>query len=219
MAMKQASLMVGAALGILIALAVPATAAAPRPYVGLGGYWIDKHEKYGWAYFAQRPGPPEGDGPHGAQRPCIAVSALIREGRSLQVSESEFCYGTPQYLVANSEPLIVTKTIYSNEKGSATAFGVAASHAARYLKLTLGHGYRTVRLHELNPVQARNTGLRPFRHAGFLMRGQWCIKQVVVLNEGGKVLWDSGSEECPPGESAGREVLASIKAPVDQTLH
>lgn len=191
-------------LGTLLALSTAATAATPRPYVPLGGYWIDKHEKYGWAYFAQRPGPPEGTGPHGAQRPCISVSALTREGQSLRVGESELCYGAPHYLTAKSEPLIVTKRIYSNNSGSVTAFGVAASHAARYLKLTLDHGHRTIRLHRLNQIQARKTGLRSFRHAGFLMRGQWCIEQIVVLNGTKRVLWDSGAEACTPEEAAGR---------------
>ncbi len=194
--MLRRGLIWAVALAAVMALAAAAVASAPRPYVWLGGYWIDKHEKYGWNYFAQRPGPPEGNGPHGSQRPCIAVSALTREGRFLQVSESEICYGTPGYLMAKSEPLIVSKTVFANDSGSATAFGVAASHAARYLKLTLDDGYRTVRLHELNPLQAQKTGLRPFRHAGFLMRGYWCIEQIVVLNEAKKVLWDSGSEEC-----------------------
>ena len=195
--LRHGKLLAAVAMGVVVALSAAASAAAPRPYVLLGGYWIDKHEKYGWAYYAQRPGPPEGAGPHGGQRPCIAVSALTREGRYLRVSESEFCYGIPGFLKAESEPLIVTKTIFANDSGSATAFGVAASHAARYLKLTLGDGHRTVRLHELNPLQARKTGLRPFRHAGFLMRGSWCIEQILVLNRAKNVLWDSGSEECP----------------------
>jgi hypothetical protein len=81
---------------------------------------------------------------------------------------------------------------------------VAASHAARYLELTLDQGYRTIRLRKLNPFQAHKIGLRPFRHAGFLIRGQWCIEQVVVLNEARKVLWDSGSETCASEESAER---------------
>lgn len=189
------------ALAGFMALSTAAVASAPRPYVRLGGYWIDKHEKYGWDYFGVAPGGREGKGPHGAQRPCIAVSALIREGKSLRVSESEVCYGTPHYMTANSEPLIVTKTVFATDEGAATAFGVAASHAARYLKLTLGDGFRTVRLHELNPLQAQKTHLRPFRHAGFLMRGNWCIEQILVLNKGRNVLWDSGSEECPPEDA------------------
>jgi hypothetical protein len=126
------------------------------------------------------------------------VVALFREGRSLGVRDSEFCYGTPHFLSARSEPLIVSNSVFSNDKGSATAFGVAASHAARYLKLTLDDGYRTIRLRELNPLQARKTGLRPFRHVGFLMRGQWCIEQIVVLNQEKEVLWDSGAEACAP---------------------
>ncbi len=203
--MQQGRLMAVAILGVFIALTDVATAAAPRPYVWLGGYWIDKHEKYGWDYFARKSGPSENRDSHGAQRPCISVSALTREGRSLRVSESEFCYGIPQFLTAKSEPLIVTKTIYSNDSGSATAFGVAASHAARYLKLALDDGYRTIRLRELNPLQAQKTGLRPFRHAGFLMRGEWCIVQIVVLNRAKKVLWDSGLEGCQPEGTVGRQ--------------
>ena len=191
--------------GVIMGLAAPAAiAGAQRPYVWLGGYWIDKHEKYGWSYYAHRPGPPEGSGPHGSQRPCIAVSALTREGRSLRVSESEFCYGTPGFLDARSEPLIVSKTIFANDQGAATAFGVAASDAARYLKLTLDDGYRTVPLHELNSVQARKARLKPFRHAGFLMRGNWCIERIVVLNRTQNVLWDSGSGDCTPDERVGR---------------
>jgi hypothetical protein len=197
--MRRGGFLTAAAiLEMLIALSAAATAAAPRPYVWLGGYWIDEHQKYGWSYFAQRPGPPEGTGPHGAQRPCIAVVALTREGHSLGVRDSEFCYGTPHFLSARSEPLIVSNSVFSNDKGSATAFGVAASHAARYLKLTLDDGSRTIRLRELNPLQARKTGLRPFRHAGFLMRGQWCIEQIVVLNQEKEVLWDSDAEACAP---------------------
>ncbi len=191
-------------LGIVLTLSAAATAAAPRPYVVLGGYWIDKHEKYGWAYFAERPGPPEGSGPHGSQRPCISVSAYTREGRSLRASENELCYGTPQFLTAKGEPLIVAKTVLASRRGSTTAFGVAASHAARYLRLTLADGHRTIRLHKLNPIQAQKTRLRPFRHAGFLMRGQWCIEQIVVLNGAEEVLWDSGSEACDIEKPAAR---------------
>lgn len=203
--MRRGRLLAAAVLGILLALSAAATATAPRPYVWLGGYWIDAHQKYGWGYFAQRPGPPEGTGPRGGQRPCISVAAATREGSSLRVSESEFCYGIPHFLSAKAEPLIVGKSVFATDKGSATAFGVAASHAARYLKLTLDHGYRTIRLHELNPIQARKTRLRPFRHAGFLMRGDWCIEQVVVLNGAKEVLWDNGSEPCEPeDEAAGR---------------
>lgn len=198
--MRRGVITVAVSLGILIALYSAATAAAPRPYVSLGGYWIDEHDKYGWAYFAQRPGSPEGDGPHGGQRPCIAVSAFIREGRSLRVSESELCYGLPQYLSAKSEPLIVTKGIFADERGSATAVGVAAASAARYLKITLADGTRVVRLQRLNKVQAQKVRLRPFRHAGFLLRGDWCIEQLVILNESRNILWDSGSEECRSGE-------------------
>lgn len=202
--MRRSRLAAIVILGVFIALTAVATAAAPRPYVWLGGYWIDKHEKYGWNYFARKSGPSEDRDSHGAQRPCISVSALTREGGSLRVSESEFCYGTPQFLSAKSEPLIVAKTIYSNDSGAATAFGVAASHAARYLKLALADGYRTIPLHELNPLQAQKSGLRPFSHAGFLMRGDWCIVQVVVLNREKKVLWNSDPEACPSEGSAGR---------------
>lgn len=203
--MPRGRLLAMVILGILLALSTAATAAhRPYPSVWLGGYWIDANQKYGWAYFAQRPGPPEGSGPHGGQRPCISVLGATREGSSLRVSENEFCYGTPHFLSARAEPLIVGKTVFSTDKGSATAFGVAASHAARYLKLTLDDGYRTVRLHELNPVQARKARLRPFRHAGFLMRGDWCIEQIVVLNGAKQILWDSGSEPCEPEEAAGR---------------
>lgn len=202
--MRRGMSLTGAILGILFALSAAAAADAPRPYVWLGGYWIDDHQKYGWAYYAQRPGPPEGEGTHGGQRPCISVSALTREGRSLRVSESELCYGTPHFLSAKSEPLIVAKTVFSNDKGSATAFGVAASHAARYLKLTLDRGFRTIHLRELNEYQARKTRLRPFRHAGFIVRGEWCIEQIVVLNAAKETLWDSGSEPCIPEEPAAR---------------
>ena len=191
-------------LGIALVLAAAATAAAPRPYVVLGGYWIDKQEKHGWAYFAERPGPPAGKGPHGSQRPCIAVAAYTREGRSLWASESELCYGAPQFLTAKGEPLIVAKSILSSGQGSTTAFGVAAPHAARFLRLTLADGYRAIRLHELNPIQARKTRLRPFRHAGFLMRGRWCIQQIVVLNAAREPLWDSGSQACDVEEPASR---------------
>jgi hypothetical protein len=202
--MRRGGLLAAGILGILLVMSISATAAAPRSYVWLGGYWIDEHQKYGWSYFVQRPGPPEGTGSHGGQRPCISVAAVTREGSSLRVNDNEFCYGIPHFLSAESEPLIVNNTVFSNDKGSATAFGVAASHAARYLKLTLDHGYRTIRLHELNPAQARKTRLRPFRHAGFLMRGHWCIEQFVVLNGAKKVLWDSGSEPCGLEEAAGR---------------
>lgn len=83
---------------------------------------------YGWALFAERPGPPEGSGPHGAQRPCLTVAAyhIYREARELSVRESGFCYGRPHYLTAKAEPLIVANRIFDNEQGSATAFGVAA---------------------------------------------------------------------------------------------
>jgi hypothetical protein len=110
----------------------------------------------------------------------------------------------PHFLTAKSEPLIVAKTIDSDDSGSVTAYGVAAAHAARYLKLTLEDGQRTIRLRELNPIQAQKTGLRPFRHAGFLMRGQWCIEQIAVLNEAEEVLWASDSEACDSVEVARR---------------
>jgi hypothetical protein len=201
LSMRRSKLLALATLGVFVSLSALASGGAPRPYVWLGGYWIDKHDKYGWAYFAQKPGPSESSGPHGGQRPCIAVSALTREGRSLRVSESELCYGRPQFLTAKSEPLIVSKTVFADDRGAATAFGVAASHSARYLKLSLGSRSRTIRLHELNPVQAKKTGLRPFRHAGFVLRGQWCIEQVTLLNGARNVLWDSGSGECPPANA------------------
>lgn len=182
----------------VVALASAANAVAERtyPYVSLGGYWIDKHEKYGWGYTAQRPGPPDGSGPYGSRRPCIGVSAYIREGRSLRVSESELCYARPEYLAASSEPLVVAKTIFSNDEGSATAVGVAAPHAARYLRLRLDDGYRTIPLHRLSPPQARKSHLKPFRHAGFLLRGEWCIEAIEILSESKKILWDSGSADC-----------------------
>jgi len=202
--MRIRGIAAAAIVGAVVALASAATAAAPHPYVWLGGHWIDK--KHGWSYFAQKPPPPEGAGPHGSQRPCIAVSSLIREGRSLRVSETELCYGAPQYLSAKSEPLIVTKTIFANDDGAATAVGVAASHAARYLKLVLKDRTLTIRLHELNRIQARKIGVKPFRHAGFVLRGEWCIAQVLVLNTAKAVLWDSGSGECP-AESANRRAM------------
>jgi hypothetical protein len=202
-------------LSILVAFASASAFASsgPRPYVRLGGYWIDKHHKHAWAFFALRPGPPEGVGPHGAQRPCLAVAAATREYTNLRVTESEFCYGIPGYLGARKEPLIVTNTVFANDSGSATAFGVAASPDARKLKLTLGRGYRTVQLHELNRFQARKSRLRPFRYAGFLMRGRWCIKQYEVLDESSEVLWTSGLESCTESERATRPGLVAQTRP------
>lgn len=185
----------------LLVCGVATAHAARTPYVFLGGYWIDQHHKYGWSFFTRRPAPPEGSGPHGAQRPCISVAAIRREFREFAVHESEFCYGTPGFLTAKAEPLIVANTVFSIDKGSATAFGVAASPAARRLRLTLEHGRRTIRLHKLNDFQARKARLRPFRYAGFLMRGDWCIERFELLNEAGNSLWDTGSEPCTEEEA------------------
>jgi len=187
--------------GVLFGASLPAKAEAP-PYVWLGGYWIDEHEKYAWSYFAQRPGPPEGRGPHGAQRPCIAVSAIRRESRStLRSSENELCYGSPHFLTAESEPLLVSNTVFATSEGSATAFGVAAAPAARKLRIVFRGGrHRTIALKELNKDQAERIRLRPFRHAGFLLRGDWCIELIVVLNESGHSLWEERSPE-PCGTS------------------
>lgn len=188
---------------MLACVATASTAAAP--YVSLGGGWLDKHHRYGWEVGAERE--PKGTGPHAAQRPCISVASFRREGNQASVGASWFCYGKPGYLTAKAEPLIVTNPVFSNEKGSATAFGVAAAPAARKLQLTLANGRRTIRLHELNEIQARKVRLRPFRYAGFVLRGEWCIERVTILNESGNVLWDEGTSPCPPEEEARSRLL------------
>jgi len=201
--MRRGSFLAAAAIvGALLMLVAPVAADSPRPYVALGGYWIDKNQKYGWAYFAERPGPPEGSGPRGAQRPCITVNSYIREGNSFRLRGSQLCYGMPHFLTAKGEPLIVGNVVFSTEEGSATAFGVAAAPAARYLRIVFDDGRRTIRLRELNRAQARKIRLRPFRHAGFVIRGEYCIEQILVLNKEENTLWDSGSSECPPDEAA-----------------
>jgi hypothetical protein len=191
-------------VGFLLVPSTGVAAGAPRPYVVLGGYWIDENQKYGWAYFAERPGPPEGTGLHGAQRPCIAVNAYIWESGLLRLNGNELCYGSPHFLTATNEPLIVANEVFATAKGTATAFGVAAAPAARSLRIIFDSGGRTLRLRRLNPAQARKTRLRPFRHAGFVIRGAYCIKQILVLNKEKKVLWDSGSSDCAPEETAAR---------------
>ena len=191
------------AIVILIAsLAASALAMAgtSRPYVRLAGSWLDQQQKYGWEVFAHRPGPPEGSGPHGAKRPCITVGVLERKSGDTRVQENALCYGMPQFLSATSEPLIVSQTIFDNATDSATAFGVAAPHAARQLVLTVPGGSRTVRLRELGPAKAKFSRLRKFRHAGFVLRGDPCIERVVALNESGEVLSDSGPQPCPAAQ-------------------
>lgn len=168
------------------------------PSVYLAGSWIDQNHRYAWSVFARRPEPPEGSRPHGAQRPCISVGGLRYEFGDFFVHSSELCYGTPGFLTAEAEPLIVATTVFSSEKGAATAFGVAAAPAARKLRLTLGQGQRIIRFHELNSIQARKARLRPFRYAGFVMRGEWCIENYEVLNKAGVLLWESGSDLCAP---------------------
>jgi hypothetical protein len=181
---------------VSLAASAVAMAGASRPYVRLAGSWLD-HQRYEWAVFAHRPGPPEGSGPHGAQRPCITVGVRERIGKDSRVSENLLCYGLPQFLSATSEPLIVSETIFADDTGSATAFGVAAPHAARRLMLTVPGGSRTVRLRPLSRDKARLARLRPFRYAGFVLRGSPCIERVLVLNREGEALSDNGLEPCP----------------------
>lgn len=186
-------------LGWLCLIGGAAAAEESRPYVTLGGGWIDQHHKYGWAFFARRPAPPEGNGPHGAQRPCIAVSAVRRVPVGIRVRERELCYGFPGYLTATAEPLIVGTVVFDSDKGSATAFALAASAAARQMVLVLPSGARAYRLHRLNQAQAHKARLKPFRYVGFVMRGDWCIQQILLRNQRGDTLWDSGEKACSSG--------------------
>lgn len=193
--MRRGNLLSSVIVFVLLTCPV-ASARSGGHSVFLAGSWIDSHHRYGWSVSARRPAPPEGSGPHGAQRPCILVSSIRTEFGGFSVGGAELCYGVPGFLSAKAEPLVVAINVFSSQKGSATAFGVAAPPAARLLRLTLSHGYRTLRLHALNDVQARKARLRPFRYAGFVMRGEWCIERYEVLNEVGNTLWDSGLDSC-----------------------
>jgi hypothetical protein len=187
-----------AAMLVLVAVApsAMATSDTPRASIRLGGSWVDPDERYGWSLFTKRPGPPEGTGPHGDQRPCLSLAAYERAGRELQIRESTLCYGIPHYLHATSEPLLISNPVLLNKDQPVTALGIAAASAAKTLKITLSGNVRTVKLRRLNRTQARRTGLRPFSYKGFVVRGNLCLEQITLLNKAGRTLWDSGSEAC-----------------------
>lgn len=158
-----------------------------------------------WSIGAERPAPPEGAGPHGGQRPCLYMAKGVQDGGQFLFTSFRLCYGTPGFLMARAEPLIVAGLITESGPNPIGAVGVAAAQAAQRIEITNVDGARrTIGLHTLNKVQARKVRLMRFSYAAFVLRGRWCVDRLRTLNARGATLWDSGSGICSAARQSGR---------------
>lgn len=167
----------------------------PHPYVSLGrGHF----GKYAWAVRAKRPEGREGAGPHGAQRPFLAVG--VEEPASADPIEQGMVFGGhspfPGYLTARGEPLVVTNLGFHGASVRMTAVALAFAPAARRIRFTFPDGsHETTRLRALNPRQARKTQLERFRYTAFAVPGGWCYEELASFNARGAKLWSAGEDE------------------------
>jgi len=181
----------------LLALLTPtAASAAPRQgqWLGLAAGHVGD---YRWIVEAKRPDGPAGAGRQGARRPCLLVGTTWQTSPfSFLRSRNRQCVGAAG-LSATDPPLVANGMQPSTgSRAELTVVGMIFPTAARRIRVTLGDGARrTIHLDRLSPLQARTAGLQPFRYAAFATHGEWCAERLVSENAGGRVLWDSGTDE------------------------
>lgn len=155
--------------------------------------------KVRWHVVAEHPAGRDGAGPLGARRPCLLLQVAEMFGRFLDLRSQELCYGSPGYLEARSEPLIVSEVLGRDSNGVIqTLFAVALPSAATTLHLKLGSAGSARKLHGalITPTQASMSGLRRFRLATFLLPETGCIRQMSMTNGTGSTLWESAEASC-----------------------
>jgi hypothetical protein len=184
-----------------------------HPFVSLGGGHFGN---YKWAVKARRPQGKAGAGFLGSQRPYLAVG--VEEPPSADPFEEGMVFGGhspfPRHLIANGPPLIITNLGFHGASVRMTAIAMAFSPAASRIKLTLcDYSQKTIRLRELNPIQAQKARLERFRYTAFAVRGNWCFRALASFNAQGKSLWTVEGSDAPGDTSSRSTVLAGAHVP------
>jgi hypothetical protein len=142
----------------------------------------------------------------------VFVATGRQEGGGYTVGEFGVCYGEPEFLTATGEPLLVARPILQRGGSSAVAVGFAAAPAAKKVELRNSDGTRRIiDLRRLNRFQARKTRMERFSYAAFVLRGRWCIDQLITLNSEGKPLWESAAQRCSAEDQARGNPAAALR--------
>jgi hypothetical protein len=201
--MRRALHRFGLAAVVLAALAlVPPVTASPADnrWVGLDSGRVGD---FLWSVKAKRPDGPAGEGPRGAQHPCLMVGTTLELDPLTHLrSKYRMCLGAAERLQGVDPPLIASG-VQKVGAGSvrATAVGMIFAPGVRSVHVTYSNGASAkIPLHQLTPDQARDAHLQRFRYTAFAVRGLWCAERLVSLDASGRPLWDSGADdyECDP---------------------
>jgi hypothetical protein len=160
-------------------------AAAPASWMGLDSGRVGN---YLWSVKTK---------PSATSSPCLLVGTTWELGPfNYRRSRYRACAGADDHLAATEPPVIATSV--QPATGSSidmTAVGMLFPRAARKVRITFQSGRRaTIPLHRIHPSSAQASKLARFQYAAFAVHGLWCAAQIVSVDSGGKVLWDSGMD-------------------------
>lgn len=203
---------------LLAVLVAPVAAAAPKP-----NSWIElgngSDGNFLWSIKAKLREGSTGEGPLGAQRPCLLVAASWQTGQ-LEYHRSKYRQCAPASPLPRSGPPLVAAAMQpsTDTPSQMSAIGMIFAPAADRVRVTFAGGaVEILELHRLSPGQALAAGLRHLRYAAFAIHGTWCAERLVSLDRQRRVLWDSGVDDyrCgrqAPGHLAGRYRLLARQA-------
>lgn len=193
---------------VLAAVALAALGLAPQVAATPGGNkWVGLDSgrvgDFLWSVKAKRPDGPAGNGPQGANHPCLLVGTTLELGPLAHLrSKYRMCLGAADRLSATDPPLVASGVQKADASSvEATAVGMIFAPAVSRVRVTYASGgTATISLHKLSPGQARDANLHRFRYTAFAVRGLWCAERLVSLDAAGRELWDSGADdyECDP---------------------
>lgn len=180
-----------ASLMVLLVVAWVPTAA------GGDGHWrtikLDEGRsgKYLWGVGLRRSG-----GKHGGQRPCVGVSL---RNLNPSVPPEQYFEGYESSCSILALDVGPNFALASEGNGSAkfTAGAFAVAPRIETVRLDLGApGSRRLKTRLLNPRQRQIAGVRPARYATFVIRGPYCLGEVVGYDSSGAVVYQRPSEGC-----------------------
>jgi hypothetical protein len=192
-----------AALSLLALSAVTVMAAASRP-----SPWVEldsgSHGNFLWSVKAKLREGPMGEGPLGAQRPCLLVTASWQSSR-LEYHRSKYRECAPGTALRRSGPPLVASGMQASTGAPAqiSAVGMVFAPAARRVRVTFSGGNtKTIRLRNFDPAQTGDPALGRLRYAAFTVHGSWCAERIVSFGAGAAMLWDSGVDGYACGSGA-----------------
>ena len=206
-AMNRAGVL--ALLCLLAATAAPATAAAPKPgdWIELGG---GSEGSYSWSIEAKTREGPTGEGPLGAQLPCLLADVSWQSG-ALEFHRSRYRQCAPPSPLSRSGPPLVASGAQPSTGAPVrmSAVGMIFAPGVHRVRVTFGGGRQeTIALSKIDPAEAAASGVAGLRYAAFAIHGTWCAERLVSESASGKTLWDSGTDGYECGSEAAPHFVA-----------